>query len=266
MNKIPKIIHYCWFGKGEMPDKAKVCIASWKKFCPDYKIVEWNENNFDLNQNLYVKQAYDCRKFAFVTDYVRLYVLYQYGGVYMDTDVEVLKNIDNFLIHNAFSGFESNLFVPTGIMASSKGNLWIKDLLEEYDNLSFIKKNGEMDLTTNVIRITNISTEKYHLNKNGKYQDLGEVTFYPSDYFCPKSWETGIINLTENSHTIHHFNGSWQTDKVKKENNKRIKFIQKFGEKEGMKRYRQQQKLILFITIPYRLSRKIYRLLSNKIG
>ena len=104
---IPKIIHYCWFGGKPKPELAEKCIESWKKFCPDYEIVEWNEGNFNINSNLYVKQAYEAKKYAFVTDYVRLYALYTQGGIYMDTDVMVLKPLDEYLNHEAFSGFES---------------------------------------------------------------------------------------------------------------------------------------------------------------
>ena len=117
---IPKIIHYCWFGDKELPKLAKKCLASWKKYCPDYQIKCWNESNFDVNSNQYVKEAYENKKYAFVTDYVRLYALYNFGGVYMDTDVEVIKNIDDFLNCKGFSSFESTNLVPTGILASEK--------------------------------------------------------------------------------------------------------------------------------------------------
>lgn len=214
---IPKTIHYCWFGGGEKPEMAKNCIESWKKNCPGYKIVEWNEENFDINSNQYVKEAYEKRKWAFVTDYVRLYVLYNYGGIYLDTDVEVLKSLDPFLKHHAFSGFENNDMVPTGIIASERGNIWVKDLLDEYSNLHFIKPNGDLDLITNVVRITNLTEKKYGLRRKSSFQDLKEssVTFYPFDYFCPKSWSTGRINITKNTCTIHHFSGSWMTKKEK---------------------------------------------------
>ena len=125
LKMIPKIIHYCWFGRGEMPPLAKKCIKSWKKYCPDYEIKEWNEDNFDLDMYPYAREAYDNRKFAFVTDVVRLYAIYTEGGIYMDTDVEVLKPLDSFLKHIAFSGYENDTLVPTGIMASEKGAKWI---------------------------------------------------------------------------------------------------------------------------------------------
>ena len=130
MNKrmIPKTIHYCWFGGNPLPKLAKKCIKSWKKYCPDFEIIEWNEANFDISSApLYVRQAYEAKKWAFVTDYVRLYALTSYGGIYMDTDVEVIKPLDFFLNHDAFSGFESEKSIPTGIMASKKGNIWVKE-------------------------------------------------------------------------------------------------------------------------------------------
>ena len=131
---IPKKIYYCWFGGKPLPKLAKKCIKSWKKFLPDYEIIECNENNFDLNCCDYVREAYDNKKYAFVTDYVRLYMLYKEGGIYMDTDVEVLKNLDCFLNEKAFSGFENEKYVPTGLMASEKGNEIIGELLNYYDN------------------------------------------------------------------------------------------------------------------------------------
>lgn len=241
-NKIPKIVHYCWFGKGELPELAKKCIESWKKNLPDYEIKEWNESNFDLNCNKYVKEAYENRKYAFITDYVRLYVLYNYGGVYMDTDVEVLKPLDKFLTHSAFSGFENNNAIPTGIMASTKGNKWIELLLKDYENISFVRKDGSLDLTTNVIRITNTTKDNYNIELNNTFQDLGDVVFYPHDYFCPKDWNTGKINLTDNTYTIHHFNGSWHSKKEKKQIEKKKKLIEKYGEELGIKKYNKYLK------------------------
>ncbi len=231
MMAIPKTIHYCWFGRGPKGELAEKCIASWKKFCPDYAFKEWNEDNFDLNTNLYVRQAYDNRKFAFVTDYVRLYALYTEGGIYMDTDVEILKPLDDFLKHQAFSSFENNNKIPTGIMAADQENPWIKDLLDEYTELVFLDSEGNMDLTTNVERITNLTLEKYGLIPVSSYQELGcgVVTIYPHDYFCPKDWNSGELHLTENTHTIHHFAGSWHTADEKRFTAKRQKYITRYG-------------------------------------
>lgn len=237
MNRIPKKIHYCWFGRGQMPDSAKKYIESWKKFCPDYEIKEWNEDNFDINSNKYVKQAYEARKYAFVTDYVRLYALYNEGGIYMDTDVEVLKPLDRFLEHKAFSSFENNDSIPTGLMASEKNGEWVKELLDEYKDLSFIKENGELDTTTNVVRITNLTEKKYGLIRKSFFQDLGVVTLYPHEYFCPKDWDSGNIVITENSYAIHHFNGSWHSKKDKKYLRLKAKLIEKYGLEKGKEKY-----------------------------
>lgn len=212
---IPKVIHYCWFGRGKMPELALKCIESWKKHLPDYTIKEWNEDNFDLDMYHYVREAYDNRKFAFVTDVVRLYALYYEGGVYMDTDVEVLKSLDPFLHHNAFSGFEDEKNIPTGIMASEKGGRWAKENLDYYNDKHFIKDDGTMDVTTNVQTITKIMLP-YGLKQDNTYQDFNDlITFYPKDYFCPKSYKDGKIYLTKNTVTIHHFAGSWLTRKEK---------------------------------------------------
>lgn len=206
--KIPPIIHYCWFGGKPLPDLAQKCIASWRKFCPDYEIKEWNENNFNLDTYSYTREAYDHKKFAFVTDVVRLYALYNYGGIYMDTDVEIIKNIDDFLQYDGFSGFESTTKIPTGLMASARHNALIKEWLEEYNGLHFIKDDGTLDLTTNVIRITNICL-KHGFIPNGKLQSVDSFEFFPTEYFCPKDLDTGEINLTENTYSIHHFDASW---------------------------------------------------------
>ena len=193
---IPKTIHYCWFGRGQMPPLAVKCIESWKKFLPDYILKEWNEDNFDVSANKYVRQAYENRKFAFVTDYVRLYALYTEGGVYMDTDVEVLGSYDKFLHHTAFSGFETDGNVPTGMMAAEKGSLWAKELLDGYKDRVFIKEDGSFDTTTNTFVITRYMVDK-GLVLNNRYQDFpGLCTMYPADFFCPKDHRTGKIRCT----------------------------------------------------------------------
>lgn len=208
---IPKVIHYCWFGRGKMPESALKCIESWKKYCPDYEIKEWNEDNFDLDMYPYAREAYDNRKFAFVTDVVRLYALYHEGGVYMDTDVEVLKPLDRFLVHHAFSGFESETDVPTGIMASVKGGQWAKENLAYYVGRHFVNEDGTFDLNSNVKTITRLLIP-HGLKRNNTYQEIDNIiTMYPKEFFCPKDYNTKEIILTDNSYCIHHFNGSWWT-------------------------------------------------------
>ncbi|MDR1385791.1 MAG: glycosyl transferase [Planctomycetaceae bacterium] len=205
---IPKTIHYCWFGGKPLPGLATRCIASWKKYCPDYKIIEWNESNFDVSINDYMNEAYIAKKWAFVSDYFRLWVLFHYGGIYMDTDVEVLRPIDVFLTEKAFSGFESINYVPTGIMAAEVGLPVYKELLDLYRDRHFVNKIGMYDYTTNVRIITDFF-QKRGLLLNNQKQVVQNITFYPNDYFCPKIWKTKEVILTKNSYTIHHFEGSW---------------------------------------------------------
>lgn len=210
---ISKVIHYCWFGRGQMPKLALKCIESWKKYCPDYEIKEWNEDNFDLDLFPYVREAYDARKFAFVTDVVRLYALYHEGGIYMDTDVEVIKPLDSLLTYDAVSGFESPTQIPTGLMASRDGHPLFKELLEEYDGIHFLRPDGTLDITTNVIRISN-TCRKYGLRLDNTLQTVRGFTLLPKDYLCPIEQEGHRLVLTENTLCIHHFAGSWVTGKA----------------------------------------------------
>lgn len=242
---IARVIHYCWFGGKPLGEKEKKCIDSWKKYCPNYKIIEWNERNFDVNCNKYVKEAYENKKWAFVSDYARLYALVNNGGVYMDTDVELIKPIDSFLKNKAFSGFEDNSYVPTGIMACEKNFKLFKEFLDDYNNRSFIREDGSFDLTTNVETMTKIC-EKHGLVKNNQFQCIDGFALYPNDYFCPKSHFDERIYLTDNTVTIHHFAASWYSNADKKKKKLSVFLCKNFGIKVGM---------ILFKTvfIPYRL-------------
>ncbi len=210
---IPKVIHYCWFGRGQMPKLALKCIESWKKYCPDYEIKEWNEDNFDLDLYPYVREAYDARKFAFVTDVVRLYALYHEGGIYMDTDVEVIKPLDSLLAYDAVSGFESPTQIPTGLMASRDGHPLFKELLDEYNGIHFVRPDGTLDITTNVIRISNTCRE-YGLRLDNTLQTVRGFTLLPKDFLCPIEHEGHRLVLTPNTLCIHHFAGSWVTGKA----------------------------------------------------
>lgn len=234
VNLIPKVIHYCWFGRQPLPISVKDCIQSWEKYLPEYEIIEWNEDNFDLGINSFAKEAYDSQKYAFVTDYVRLHVLYHFGGIYMDTDVEILRSVNQFLVHPAFSGFENENYIPTAIMGSHKKNKWIEILLNYYENRKFILDDGKFDTTTNVKIISNLSMKNFDVKMNNTFQNVeGVFVLYPKDFFCPKSYKTGKINLTENTHAIHHFSGSWlDSESIKKrKHNHQIGRI--FGERIG---------------------------------
>ncbi len=207
---IPKIIHYCWFGRGPMPDLERKCLESWANFLPDYKIMLWNEDNFDINSNIYVKQAYEVKKYAFVSDYARLYALYNYGGLYLDTDVEVIKNLDQFLIYPAFAGLEQPDWISTCLIGAVKEHPWLSRWLAYYSAKSFYLDNGNMDLTTNVATITEISEMEFYMKRVNKFQILkNDIYLYPAEYFCPKDWSSKKMIITENTHAIHHFAGSW---------------------------------------------------------
>lgn len=228
---IPKKIHYCWFGHGKMPELAISCINSWKRFLPDYELILWNEDNTDINVNQYVSEAYKAKKFAFVTDYVRLYALYYHGGIYMDTDVEVLKSFDRFLEHQAFTGCESENMCGTGVIGSEKKHPWIKELLNYYDNSKFVLPFGRINTTPNPQIITKITVEKYGWVQQNKYQVLEcGLHIYPSDVFCAKDWLTGKLTVTDNTHAIHHFLGSWINEKDRK----RLRLITKVVGNKGL--------------------------------
>ena len=209
---IPKIIHYCWFGGKPKPALAEKCIASWKKYCPDYEILEWNEDNFDLSSApTYVHQAYEAGRWAFVTDYVRLVALVKMGGVYMDTDVEVVKPLDPFLHHEAFAGFESVDRVQTGLLACCPEFPLFRDFLGHYDTAAFLRPDGAEDTTTNVEVLTRLCAER-GLVFEDRLQTVEGLAVYPREYFCPVDFETEKLKRTRKTVTIHWFSGSWKTE------------------------------------------------------
>jgi mannosyltransferase OCH1-like enzyme len=212
---IPKVIHYCWFGKGEFSPLIHKCISSWKKYCPDFQIIEWNESNFEINSNYWTKEAYDKKKYAFVSDYVRLFVLYNYGGIYLDTDVELTRNIDEFLVHEAFSGFENDKYVPTGIIGSIPKNTIIKEFLDYYNDLHFINDDGSIKDVPNVRIMTEI-LGNHGFKANNKFQNFNGFCIYPRTYFCPID-ANGNRDFSKNTYCIHHFSSSWRTEKEQKE-------------------------------------------------
>jgi len=212
---IPRKIHYCWFGRGQMPELATMCIESWHRWMPDYEYKLWNEDNFDVNSTPYTKEAYEAGKFAFVSDYVRLYALFTEGGIYMDTDVEVLKPYDELLSLTAFTGYEGSKACPpvTGTMASEAGGEWVKEQLASYDGAHFLLPDGSMDLTTNTFRISSIM-QKAGFIQNGKKQIYKDLHVFPVEYFCPRQ-TTGELLFTKNTFCDHHFMGSWNDSKKK---------------------------------------------------
>lgn len=210
---IPKIIHYCWFGKGEKTKLIKKCMDTWKKYLPEYKIIEWNEENFDITCNEYVKEAYYNKKYAFVSDYVRLKVLYDNGGIYFDTDIEVLKSLNNCLEKgNDIYGFERDIIIMTGVMIANVNSKIIKEFLEFYENKHFVNKDGTFNITPNTVIFTDI-LKKHNLICNNTMQTLENMyDIYPIDYFCGYDMDNSRFNITENTITVHHYEGSWNSN------------------------------------------------------
>ena len=221
---IPKVIHYCWFGKGKMPPLAEKCIKSWKKYCPDYEIIEWNEGNFDISScPLYVRQAYEARKWAFVTDYVRLKVVYDHGGIYMDTDVELLKAPEKFLSYSAYFGFEDGVHVATGLgFGAEKEHPLLEELMADYEEISFVCADGSFDTEPCPVRNTKVFL-RHGLKQDDSKQILdNEVCILPSIYLCPLSYQTGNLCRSPETVSIHWFDASWQSKSEKEAHQKRL--------------------------------------------
>ena len=214
---IPKIIHYCWFGRGEKPALAKKCIASWRKFFPDYEIKEWNEGNFDVNIIPYTAEAYACKKYAFVSDYARFWVLYKYGGLYFDTDVEVIRPMDDIVARGPFMGIETpatfgNLpNVAPGLGLGVNPGLGLYDeILDYYKNLHFLADDGKMSEVTVVTHVTTV-LKNAGLQATNEAQCVNGVWIYPVDYFNPFNDLTGKLNKTANTRTIHWYSKTWMS-------------------------------------------------------
>lgn len=219
---IPKIIHYCWFGRNPLPQSAEECIASWKKFLPDYEIKEWNEDNFDVNITTYTSEAYKARKFAFVSDYARFWILYNYGGLYFDTDVEILKPLDDIISRGGFMGIEKiegntidnfeegTVLVNAGLgLGVEKGHPLYKEILDVYNKKHYIGWNGKFTGTV-VTTTTNILLKKTKLEKD-KITEIEGIFIYPDEYFDPMNYYTKEIKITEKTRTIHKYATTWVT-------------------------------------------------------
>ena len=210
---IPKVIHYCWFGGRPLPKEAERCINSWKKFMPNYTIIPWDESNFDIDSIPYTKEAYAAKKYAFVSDYARFWILYHYGGVYFDTDVEVIKPIDDIVEAGDFLGVEqqdrTHITTNPGLgLGAEKNNPLFKDLMERYQSSHFLCSNGTVKVQNIVEITTDYLMTKGLRNTNGIQQCCG-FTIYPKDYFCPIDYDTRELKITSNTRTIHHYAESW---------------------------------------------------------
>lgn len=207
---IPKKIHYCWFGRGEKPKLAQKCIASWKKYMPDYEIIEWNEDNFDVNLNPYTKMCYMQKKYAFLTDYLRLLIINEHGGIYFDTDVEAIKSFDNLLNYPAFFGFETNQYVNTGEgFGAESGNAIVRQMIAEYEPL--------LDGSNGFVGCPHLNTAsllKFGLQQTGAKQVFDDGVVLPSDYLNPYDDPTGILKKTKNTYSVHWYGKSWMDKKT----------------------------------------------------
>lgn len=210
---IPKKIHYCWFGGLEIPDEYKKNIESWKKYCPDYEIIRWDETNYDVRKNNYIRQAYDSRKWAFVSDYARVDILYHEGGLYFDTDVEIIKPFDEFLRWNMFCGFESTKFVSWGVgFGSVAGEKILKEVLDVYEHMSFLQEDGSCNMITCPVIQSNI-LEQNGFRMDGSFQMKDGIAVYPQEYFSPIKFIRGFGRITDSTHSIHHYSASWTNTK-----------------------------------------------------
>lgn len=221
---IPKIIHYCWFGGNPLPALAVKCIESWKKYLPDYEIKEWNEDNFDVHSNQYTTEAYQAKKYAYVSDYARFWALYNEGGLYFDTDVEIIKPLDDIITKGPFMGCEKDGDDAEGypevnpgiVLASTSQHPLIKEIVDLYNSLSFIKENPGSN-TGEYKTVVNYTSEiliKHGLTTASGIQEVGDITIYPKEYFNPLE-HINQLKITDNTHTIHHYAGTWISGKDK---------------------------------------------------
>lgn len=219
-NKIPKTIHYIWFGKNSKSELILKCIESWKKYLSDYEFKEWNEDNYDINKCDFIHEAYENKKYAFAADYARFDILYEYGGIYLDTDVELLKNIpEEYLSYDGFTGVEcDNRINPGLIFAVEPKNKMVLELKKIYESTHFIKDNKQ-DLTT-IVDYTTDLFEQYGFIKNGESQTINGIKIFPMDYFCAYDFILKEFNITSRTISIHHYAFTW--------GNKRQKFYYKF--------------------------------------
>ena len=214
---IPKIIHYCWFGGKPKPDDVQAYIDSWRRFCPDYEIREWNESNFDVNENTYCKEAYEAKKWAFVSDYARVKVLYDYGGIYLDTDVELVQSFDSLLDNKMFMGFENDRMISTATIGAEAHHVFVGEILQAYSKRHFMNPDGSLDMMTNVQLITELLIQNHGLAANGKEQflQLG-IHVLPMECFVAKDYWTGWILADDTTYAIHHYASTWINEEDRK--------------------------------------------------
>ncbi len=253
---IPKVIHYCWFGGKKLPDDVLKCIESWKKYAPEYEIIEWNENNYDVNACSYVKEAFMKKKWAFVSDFARYDILYKYGGIYFDTDVQMIASIDDIVDKGPFMGFEckkdekTEWLVNPGIgIAAYPGMDLYRRIIDFYKNQKFILEDNTLNPLTVCDYTTNILKED-GLKPENTIQKIDGIYIYPTEYFCPKNYFTGELDITDNTRTIHHYTSSWLSEQELKAHNFEIAMQKKVGKKCA-------RILERIYSLPYRVTNKV---------
>ena len=238
---ISKVIHYCWFGRNPLPESVQMCIASWKKYCPDYEIIQWNEDNFDFSVCPYAAEAYKIKKWSFVSDYVRFKVIYDFGGVYLDTDVELIKSIDPLLEYPAFLGFESDYTVASGLgFGAVKGHPFIAENIKAIMSMP-LYVNGEINPIIAPKITTNILKEHGLVSDCTKMQTVADVVILPKEYLCPKDFETEKTKITRNTYSIHHYDASWFSEERRIAHERAVKqrrIEKRFGKRLGKYIYR----------------------------
>jgi hypothetical protein len=227
---IPKVIHYCWFGGNPIPDNCKAWVESWHKFCPDYEIVEWNESNYDVSKNKFMLQAYEQKKWGFVSDYARLDIIYNHGGIYFDTDVELISGFDELLYQKGFAGFERDEYVNFGVGFGAVAGLpIIKEISDIYESLQFVNDDGSL----NMVRCPEIQTNvllRHGLKRNGEYQVVDGMAVFPEKMFCGKNQITRKLMLKPYSKSIHHFDASWMDTEYRQRMKEKEKLVELFTE------------------------------------
>lgn len=239
LNMIPKIIHYCWLSGDEFPELIKTCIESWKIKLPDYEFVLWDTKKFPLENNIWVKQAFETKKYAFAADYIRLYAINKYGGIYLDTDIEVIKSFNPLLHLPYFFGSEGDGIIEAGVFGAEKGCDWINHCLSYYEDKAFINDDGSYNTLT-LPRIMMKKIQEKHSIEELDYSNTENPSFsytsnklfmFPKDFFCAKNHGTGIIEKTSNTYCIHHFAMSWIPKQVTFLPNLKRKLMRYFGVK-----------------------------------
>lgn len=255
---IPKKIHYCWFGGAPLPKSAKNYIASWKKYCPDYEIIQWDESNIDIGKSNFMKEAYENKKWAFVSDYARYKTIYENGGIYLDVDVEAVKSFDSLLKNKVFMGFEGREYVNSGLgFGAVKGSAALKSIIDIYDGISFNAHKDNLNEITTPVLVTNF-LKSNGLIQNGELQKVASVTILPEDYLCPKNPLTRLVNITDNTFSIHHYDASWVDDEEKL-------FIEKLEEK-GKELFKKYPDLVSIIIPVYNGENFMREAINSALG